>query len=205
MAISNYNLSGLLIDFSVVPDRVRLIDHFVELSAYPEFVNVHNDNEIKIAILIADIESPFRKIKEPNMRLKALFEFLGIGLKTAAMQEFYNDVLNYRQKEVMEAACRYIQMLNNHDYSIWWTLNLSFYDLQKESVKQRKDDENVKAYVTAKVAITKEMDIIGEKLKTYEARIFGDVKLKQAIVNQELNKMSFFPEKMAQDFVDFND
>lgn len=203
MSATNYNLSGLLIDFTVVPDRVRLIEHFPELSAYPEFVNVHNDNEIKIAILISDIESPFRKIRDPHMRLKALFEFLDIGLVTGAMKDFYDDVLNYRQPEVMAAACRYIQMLNNHDYSIWWTLNLSFYDLQKESVIQRKVDENVKSYVAAKVAITKEMDLIGEKLKTYEARIFGDVKLKQAIVNQELQKISFFPEKMAQEFQTF--
>jgi len=197
--MSKYDLSRCVIDYTLVPDRTRVLEFYPELSAYPEFKNA-TDNEIKIAISIADINSPFIKIKEPVLRLNALFEFLDIGLKNPKTQELYDQTLNYTHPRVIPACCRVIQIINNHDYAIWWTLNLSFYDLQKESAIPRATNETTAKYVDTKSSITNQMDKIGEKLKTYEARLFNDVKLKQALVDNELKKISFFPEKMAEQF-----
>lgn len=199
-----YDWSRCIINFEEVPKGKRILDHFPELAAYPEFVNVMNDNEIKIAIALADEESPIRKIKEPQMRLMALFEFLDIGLKTVVMKEFFDQVLKYKHPSVMAACCRVIQMINNHEYATWWTLNVSFYELQQESVKPRDANTDVSKHVQAKVIITNQMDAIGKKLKDYEARLFGDIKMKQAMVDQELQKIRFFPEQMAEKFPGFN-
>jgi hypothetical protein len=204
MANQNYNFENCLINFTLVPQGVKLIDFFPELSAFPEFVNVKTDNDIKIAIALADIESPFLKIKENEVRLRALFEFLGIDTKSDLVQEYFNTILDYSNSSVYDAACRYIQMINHHDYAIWWTLNLSFYVLQKSSTKPQGKDETDKIFVDNKIKITSEMDRIGEKLKTYEARIFGNARLKQKAVEQELKKITFFPEKFAEVFPGFD-
>lgn len=197
-----FDLSPLLIDFTLVPAKVKIIDHFPELSTFPEFVDAH-ENEIKIAICISDIESPFLKIKDNESRLKAIFEFLEIGLMNTKTRELFNDVLNYRHARVIQACCRYIQLQNNHDFASWWSLNLAFYELQKQSVKTRGADEDVAKFVKGKTETSREMDRIATMLKDYEARLFKDVRLKQKLVEQELKKISYFPEKLAENFPGF--
>lgn len=196
--VGNYDLSGCLVDFTSAPAGVKLTDHFPELSAFEEFVNTVDDNEIRVAIAISDIESPFLKIKENEMRLKALFDFLGIGLKTMKNREFFDEVLNYRHKRVIAACCRHIQRQNNHAFASWWSLNMAFYDLQKESTKPRDKDQDVLKYVNGKAMLAKEMDAIASKLADYEARIFRDTKMKQAIVDMELQKIVTYPEMFAE-------
>lgn len=198
----DYSFENCLINFTLAPVGVKLINFFPELSAYEEFVNVKTDNDIKIAIALADIDSPFRKIVEPHLRLKALFEFLDIGINKMT-QSYFDSVLNYTNKQVFDAACRYIQMINHHDYAIWWTLNVSFYTLQRSSLKPFVPGEDEIKFVNNKIKITTEMDRIGVKLKEYEARIFGDVKLKQKAVEAELNKIAYYPEQYAEKFPGF--
>ena len=152
---------------------------------------------------MADLESPFIKIKEAQIRMRAIFDFLQIGLKTPANQELFELALSYRHERIIAACCRIIQIINNHDYASWWTLNLSFYDLQKESAIPKGKDDNTAKYVATKIAITDQMDKIAAKLKDYEARLFADVRLKQALVDQELKKISLYPERMAQTFPGF--
>ena len=204
MSNVNYSFDNCLINFTLVPKGVRLINFFPELSAYQEFINVKSDNDIKIAIALADIESPFRKIREPELRLKALFEFLDIGLSNKITQNYFTSILDYTNVPVYDAACRYIQMINHHDYSIWWTLNVSFYTLQKSSIKPQAKDETDKQFVDNKIKVTTEMDRIGIKLKEYEARIFGDTRLKQKAVEAELRRIAYYPEQFAEPFPGFN-
>lgn len=201
--MSAHDFSKCLYDITVVPNKTTVIEFYSELASYQEF-NAINDIEMRIAICISDIESPFIKIKEPRIRLNTIFEFLGINLNELYNQELYSEVLNYSNEKIISACCRLIQQINNHDYSIWWTLNLSFYDLQKESAKPKDDSDTTKNYVSTKIAITTEMNRIGEKLKDLEARLFSDTKLKQRIVDQELRKISLYPERMAQDFQGFH-
>lgn len=198
--VGHYSMEDCLINFSLCPSGKKLIDHFPELSAFPEFVDVRNDNEIKIAIALADINSPFMKIKDLDMRVTALFEFLDIGLKTPNNKKFFKEVVDYKQKEVIAAACRYIQLQNNHDYASWWSLNMAFYELQRESTRTRGENEDRTKYVSSKVAISNEMDRISAKLKDYEAVLFRDIKMKQAAVEKELIKIYTYPEKYAEKF-----
>lgn len=200
--MATFDLSPLLIDFSLAAAGEKVLDHFPELSAFPEFVNAF-DNEVKIGILISDIESPFLKIKDNESRLKAIFEFLDIGLMTVKNKEFFNEILNYKHGRVIDVCCRYIQMQNNHDFASWWSLNIAFYELQKLSVETRKAGEDITKFVKGKTEISKDMDRISTMLKDYEARLFKDSKLKQKLVEQQLKKISFFPEKMAEDFPGF--
>lgn len=201
--MSTYDLSRCYIDITLIPNRTRIIEQHIELAAYPEFKDI-SDEELRIAFLISDIESPFIKIKEPQMRLIALFEFLDIGLKTPTKKELFKQVLDYKHPRIFLACSRVIQLINNHDYAIWWTLNMAFYDLQKESSTPKGSTESTKSYVDTKTSITNQMSTIGEKLKTLEGRLFGDTKMKQAMIDQELKKISYYPEQMAQTFPGFS-
>jgi hypothetical protein len=180
-----------------------MIDFYPELSAYPEFVNVHNDNEIKIAIAISDMQSPFLKIKDPRMRINAIFEYLDIGLKSTLNQEFFERVLNYTDKYVFPACGRYLQMLNNHDFAAWWSLNIAYYGLVQESIKPMKEGGDAKKHAMEAAALSNQMDTMATKLKTYESRLFPDAKMKQKIVDENLKKIEFYPEKYAEKFPGF--
>lgn len=196
----NYDMSNCLIDFTSCPKGVKLVEHFPELSAFEEFTNTFNDNEIRIAIAISDLNSPFLKIKEPDIRIKALFEFLDIGLKTKSNQELFEQVIQYKHSRIIDACCRHIQRQNNHVYASWWTLNIAFYDLQREAAIPRTSGTGGKDAITAakdKSFFAQEMDKIASKLAEYEPRIFKDTKLKQAAVDRELKKLVTFPEKFA--------
>lgn len=197
--VGNYDMSNCLIDFTTCSPGVKLIDQFPELSAFPEFRDA-SDQEIRIGIALADINSPFLKIKDVKMRITALFEFLEIGIKTLTNQELFREVELYKHKRIIPAACRYIQLQNNHDYASWWSLNMAFYELQRESTEPRKESEDRKKYVREKAEISTEMDRISAKLKQYEASLFKDVRMKQAAVEAELQKIYTYPEKHAEVF-----
>lgn len=195
---AKFDLSNCLVDFTLCPKGVKLTEHFPELTAFEEFTNVLNDNELRIAFAISDLNSPFLKIKEVDIRIKSLFEFLDIGLKTQANRELFDQVVTYRHKRIIDACCRHIQRQNNHVYASWWTLNIAFYDLQREAAMPRKTGSDAVSGAKEKSFFALEMDKVAKKLAEYEPQIFKDFRLKQAAVDRELIKLVTFPEKFAE-------
>lgn len=193
----NYDFSSCMYDFTKCPPNVKLRDFFPQLAVYDEF-NTPFDREIKIAICLSDFDSPFIRVTEVDIKLKSIFEFLEIGLKTKANIEFYDGIYSFTNSRLGGMCARYIQLQNNHDYSHWWTLNQLYYDLQKEATKPKEASETITSYVTKKLNIQKQMGSFTKELKELEAGLFNDTKLKRSIVHAELEKkIRLYPEMMA--------
>jgi hypothetical protein len=203
MADNKYDFSECMIDFTRCPNNERLVKFFPELSVYPEF-NDAEDNLISIAICITDLKSPFIRV-DHQLRLTQIFDFLGMGLKTQKNQELFHNLLFYKHVGLINMCARYLQHFNNHDFTRWWTLNLSYYEIQRAAIEPKMEGEDINKYYTRKMSMQGQMDTMSNKLIEYEERLFDDAKLKQAIHAQKLKeKIHTYPEQFAQQFPGFH-
>lgn len=195
---SNFDFSRCLIDFTKCPKGVKLIKHFPQLSAFPEFKDA-DDNEIKIAIAISDLESPMIKINDRESMLIALFEFLEIPTDKPKQKEFFNEVFYYRHEKIAMCKARYLQMLHNTDWTEWVTANDTFTYLTFESVKpQKKEGESDEQYMKKRVKIKEDLRTTGRQLKELEAIIFIDSKsAREAALVEAKKGIISYPEKYA--------
>lgn len=199
MLLSQYDTSKMLYNLNLLPERRQVIDFWPELQAFEEFRDVI-DNDIKLSFLLADIESPFLKIKDPSLRLQAMFEALEIGLKAPKNQEYFNHILDYKLPRVNACCARYLHLLNNHEYTYWWNLNQLYYNtLMKEMGKPMSTTDDLDAYVNRNLKIQEKAEKIIKILKEKEAILFNDAALKRAIVNAEMQKIRTYPEMHAQE------
>lgn len=197
---SKFTFEKCFIDFTKCPKGVKLIDHFPSLSAFPEFRAVKDDNEIKIAIAISDIESPLVRINDRESMLTSLFEFLDVSIESPKGKKLFNDVFYYQHERISFCKARYLQMLHNTDWTEWVTANDTFTYLTFESVKPQKADETDEAYMKKRVKIKQDLRNTGKDLKELEAIIFPDSKsAREAALVEAKKGIVSYPEKYAVD------
>lgn len=195
---SSYDFSKCMYDISG-PVRGGLLKAFPELSAYEEISNAHDDNEIKIALLITDEGSPFLKVKDLKQKLLAIFDYLEIALNNDRSKLLFNEVLNYTNERIAAMCGLFLQMQNNHDFTYWWNTNQLYYSLMNEMGKPKGKDEDVGKYVNRKLAIQKQAEPIKNDLMNIEANIFSDSKMKAAIAKSKLRLTRSYAEMFAED------
>src|SRR5690348_14384786 len=98
--MSNYDLSKLYIRIDLCPEGEKLTNHFPELGAFSEFL-VCDEDRIRIAILTADIDSPFVRIKDREAMIQAIFQYLDIDIEKNESQ--FKDIVKYRDHQFMNA------------------------------------------------------------------------------------------------------
>lgn len=151
-----YSFKLCLYNFEDCPEGVRLVDHFEELSVFEEFHKA-SDLEIRIAICLSDFDSPFLKINDIEHKVKAILEFFGA-------MDMYDDVIGWKNENIINITSTYLQMQSKHDYTRWWTLNRLYYELQRELNKPKEPGEDINDYVKRKLLIEKTPMIL---LKSY--------------------------------------
>lgn len=196
---SDFDLSKCLIDFSKIKPGQRMIEAFPELSAFPEFKLVQEDKWIKVAILLSDFDSPFLKIKDNELRLRAIYDYVEIGLKTQKNQEEFQEVLEYKHIIVIDCCSRYLQMQNNHDFASWWSSNLLYYELIKEKNAPKSPGDSIDVYTNRKLKIEDNLERILVRIKEKEAMLFKDSKMRMAIARSQVQKIKTYPEQMAEE------
>lgn len=195
---SNYDCGKLLVDFTQCPPGVRLCEHFSELKAFKEFTQQQDDNFIKIAILTADADSPFWKLRgDRELMVKAIFEFLEIGIQNSIGQEFYQKVFDYKHEGISQCWLAYLQMQYNIDFNDW-ALSKETYDmLIVESGRERATGEDAVAYANWRIKLRNQIRQIGEDLKLIEPKIFKDSKMAKPVAMEQLKKIRSYAEKHA--------
>src|SRR5690606_12242971 len=101
--------------------------------------------------------------------------------------------------KVFEICSIYLEMQNNHDFSAWWALSRTFYDLNKVMSQSIKDNEDVDKYVSRKLRIQKQLDEIQAALEEKEVKLFGNAKLKMAVARSKMKRVVTYPEKYAME------
>jgi hypothetical protein len=192
----NYEFDKCLINFESCPKNLSLIEHFTHLSSFSEF-STASDDEIKISICLSDFDSPFLKINDLDSKVKAIFDYLKIDIEKN--KKLYKQVLEWQHKKIIDITSVYLQMQSKHDFTRWWTLNRLYYELQKELNQPKAKDDDIDAYIKRKLLLEKNSEDFIEKLQRYEQRLFPDIKMKNAIVFNEMVKIIGYPEKFAQE------
>lgn len=176
----------------------RIEDVYPETSYYTEFTK-SSEHDIKVAILICDVNSPFIPIKDMRMRLIAIYDFLGMDRTSKKAKEKFNNIEKYAYMPVFEICSIYLEMQNNHDFSAWWSLSRTFYDLNNVMSQPIKEHDDVDRYVTRKLKIQKQLDEIQDALEEKELRLFGNAKMKMAVARSKMKRVRTYAEKYSMD------
>ncbi len=196
---NQHDLSSLYVKFQDCPADKKLVDHFTELSAFPEFNSALSDNEIKIAILSADSDSPFLKIRDRETMLRSIFDFLHIPIETTPQKQFFSEVLYYRHIRVISCWVRYIQMLHDTDYTDWLMAQQTYNFLLFESQKPKETAETSDKYIDRRLKIQSNLKKLGADLKEIEAKIFPDSKAAREAALHENKKIETYAERYAEE------
>lgn len=192
----DFDTSKCMIDIARLKPGQKMIAGFPELSSFPEFMYALEEH-IKIAILYTDKKSPFLKIKDPNIKLTSIYEFLEIGLVAQKRKEEFKQILEFKHEAVIDCCFRYIQMQHDTDYNSWWTKYQLYYEVMREVVKVKEVNTDLQKYLDQKVKWQREADKIATELKALEDIVFNNGQLARAVATQQIKKIITFPEKFA--------
>lgn len=193
-----YSLEKCAVDFTKTPEGTRIIDFFPELSAFEELQNP-DEKYLKIAIASCDPDSPFVRIKDRDLMLGSIFEFINSPVKTAKEKQFYNDVLLYESDPVLECMSAYLRFCHDIDWTEYQTTKQTYDVLVIESHRKRNSGEEIDDYVDRRVKVQDHLKKIGADLKTLEAKIFPDSRAARAINLLKNKKIITYAEKYAEE------
>lgn len=192
-----YDLSKCAVNFVKCPKGERIIDFFPELSAFEEFHNP-NENFIKIAIASCDPDSPFTRIKDRELMLNSLFEFIEIPLKSIAEQKFFAEVLSYENDPVLGCISAYLRFIHDIDWTEYQTTKQTYDVLVIEAHRKKAKTEEIDDYVDRRVKVHNHLKKIGADLKTLEAKIFPDSRVARAINLANNKRIVTYAEKYSE-------
>lgn len=202
--MSSYDLSGLYIKFQECPPDKKLVEWASELQPFPEFTECDEDR-IKIAILSGDIDSPFARIKERDTMMRAIFEEIGLDLHKN--KKLLEDCISYRDDKYMFAWVKYLQILHETDFTNWVLAKKDYeFYLEKTNEKQRVDEkgeiiETDLAYMKRRKEAREQIKILGEEVRSIEAKIFPDSKAaREAAISESKKKILLLAEKYGQPY-----
>ena len=197
-----YDISRIYLRFDQCPEGVRLVDHFEELQAFPEFKNV-SDDKIKIAILLGDIDSPFIRIKDRDTMLRSVFDFLSIDAKINI--KLLQDIIQYRDDEINSCWVRYIQILHETDFTDWLLCKRDYdYFLQKSNEPHDKEKESDDRYLATRNKLRQTIRDLGQQVREIEAKLFPDSKAaREAAIAEAKNKIKLYAESYAEPYAPY--
>jgi len=193
-----YDLSRCYFDITTIEPGQQIRERFPELNSFPEFYECSED-QIKIAILIGDIDSPFVRIKEREAMIKAVFDYLKIDTKTN--QAMFERIVTYKHPLVMGAWLRYIQILHETDFTDWLLAkkDYEFFIQQTNDVKMEKESDI--NYYKRRNEARERVKELGQEVRRIEARLFPDSKAaREAALVESRSKIRLYAEKHAENY-----
>lgn len=198
MSSSSFDCSKLLINFTLVPRGTRIVEYFPELKSFKAFTQQQDEKFIKVAILTADADSPFLKLRsERELMIKSIFDFLEIGTENVKGRDFLKKVVEYKHEGVAQCWCAYLQMQYNIDFSDWAITKETYDMLIQESMRQQDETkESTEQYATWRIKVRNQIRQLGNDLKEIEPKIFKDSKMARPVAIEQI-KIKNYPEKYA--------
>lgn len=191
-----FDTSKCLFDPSKFGGKKRIQDIYPETSAYEEFTGSFED-EIKIAILLSDFNSPFIKITEYKPKVTSIFDYLKLDRKDKKYEILFNHLVTFNELRIFSICALYIQIQNNDDFAYWWNLSQLFYSLMSEMGRPRDKETSVINDVNMKLKIQKQADEIKNTLRECTIDLFGSTEMKMAAARAKLNQTRTYAEMYA--------
>lgn len=196
----SYDLSNIYINFTLVPKGTRIVDHFPELKAFPEFERC-DENRIKIAILTGDIDSPFVRTNDRELMVRSVFDYLGISIKTKNEKEFFSNVVSFKDTLTTFAWTRYLQILHETDFTNWLLAKRDYDFFLSKSNEGQKEGETDKAYLARRNEVRRTVKELGDEVREIEAKLFPDSKAaREAAIAESNKKIKLYAEQYAEPF-----
>lgn len=196
----NYDLSKIYCNFTKCPPGKNLVDFFAELQPFPEFSKC-DDNRIKIAILSGDTDSPFTRIKDRDIMIRSIFEYLNIPIVSKEDKAFYDDVVLYRDDLTVFAWLRYLQILNETDFTNWLLIKRDYDFFLKKSHDKQMEGESDDKYLAKRNKIRNTLKELGEEQRNIEAKLFPDSKAaREAAIAEARSKIRLYAESYATEY-----
>lgn len=193
-----YDLSKLYLNFTECPEGVSLIEHFPELGAFGEFSEC-SDEMIKIIILLSDIDSPFVRIKEREVMLTAIFEYLKIDKRTHL--DMFDKILKYRHPKIISGWLRYLQILHETDFTDWNLARKDYDFFILQSNEPKMDKESDLNYYKRRNEIRDRVRELGQEVRRIEAKLFPDSKAaREAALAESRMKVKLYAESYAEPY-----
>jgi len=193
-----FDLSKLYIDFTLCPADEKLVGFFAELSAFDEFLNTEDENIIKIAILTADMESPFLKIRDRKTMIKSAFDFLNIKTEDQESTQLFNEIVEYKNANYLDCFGRYLMIYHDIDWTEYQSTKQTHDILTMDSMRSIQKDEDLVKFVDRKDKVRKMLKATGEELRKLEAKIYPDSRAAREIAMNEAKKIRTYAEKYAE-------
>lgn len=196
--MSAFDLTPLYLNFELVPQGTKIIDHFSELQPFKEF-HLCDENRIKIAILSGDIDSVFVRIKDRETMVRAIFDYLGLDAKKE--EEFFRGVVEYKDDLTVFAWLRYLQILHETDFTNWALCKRDYDFFLMQSSEDKKEGETDIQYYKRRNETRERVKELGREVKDIEAILFPDSKAaREAAVAESKRKIRLYAESYAEDF-----
>ncbi len=192
-----YDLSKIYLDFSKLEPGDSLREKFPELNSFNEFLEC-DDNMLKIAICMGDIDSPFIRIKERDMMVREIFAYLDIDVKTNLAM--FERIVQYRHPKVMGAWLRYLQILHETEFTNWLLCrkDFDFFLMQSNEPKMTKESDML--YYKRRIEIRERVQELGHEMRRIEAKLFPDSKAaREAAIIEQGMKIKLFAEMYAEE------
>jgi hypothetical protein len=195
--MSAYDLNGLYIKIEDCPKGTRICDFFPELEPFKEF-HVADDNRVKIAILSGDVDSPFVRIKDREMMIKAIFDYIGIDAKKE--NKFFHDVIQYRDDLTSFAWLRYAQILHETDFTDWLIAKKDYEFFLLKSNEDQANETDLQ-YYKKRNETRERIKELGKEVREIESKLFPDSKAaREAALADSRRRVKLYAESYAEPY-----
>lgn len=155
---------------------------------YKEFRKKDLDILLKFVIIFIDPESPLADIRDYEKRRKYAIDVM----KSRGLVE------NGRPyEEIMEEGLlfdalifQYFQLINNHDYELWYSLNMQLRTFYTHLRKDLSEDKNgsVLADMDKRRMLLKDIENFKSTLMNLESQLFASPRLKKIIARKQMDE-----------------
>lgn len=191
-----YDLSKCFVDISTLAPGEKLFEKFPEVFAFSEFMECTEDM-IKIAILLGDIDSPFVRIKERDVMVQAIFDYLNIDRRQN--QAMFERIIAYRHPKIMGAWLRYLYVLHETDFTDWSLCRKDHDFFLMQANEAKLDKESDLNYYKRRVEIRERVSELGKEMRRIEAKLFPDSKAaREAAIIENSLKIKLWAEMYAE-------
>lgn len=197
--VNLHDFSRMLINLSEVEQGETVVDHFPELVTFPIYTEA-TDQEVRVAIFMVDRHGPFSGIKKYITRLEAIFKWLKYDA-AGAEKELFDSISFQRNMTVAKIWTTYLEDMFDHEWTTWFTLSLTYYQMMEQIRKPIDWNDQAKAEgeLTKRMSMETKASQVYDKIQKLEAILFVDDMIKRrAFIAKKEILIENYAEKYAE-------
>lgn len=191
--IDFYNFSNMHYDLSKVSASQTVLEVYPELAHYPAYTEA-TDEEVRLALHLCDPNGPFATIKQYNIRLRNVCNWLKITTE-APDNKLYEAALNLTSENILNIWTAFLSSVFNHEFTAWFSNSIMYYQMMEQLRKpidfQSKNDWEMRKTIEGRA------DAVYNRMKKMEEIVFVDETIKRKTFSKSKDLIENYAEKFA--------